>query len=155
MMGAGKTTVGRCLAKELNCQFLDSDKLIEKKENRTIDAIFKESGESYFRNLEDLIIKQFENKPCVYSTGGGLPIHNRNIDRLKEIGQVIYLKTSIEELLYNRIKNNSSRPNFNDHLSFENLLKQREPIYIEADFVVTTDSKSPKEIAREISLLID
>ena len=155
MMGAGKTTVGRYLAKELNCQFLDSDKLIEKKENRTIQAIFKDSGESYFRILESEIINQFENKPCVYSTGGGLPVYNKNIDKLKDIGQVIYLKTSIEELLNNRIKNNTSRPKFKDSFSFENLLKQREPIYLKADFVVTTDSKSPKEIAREISLLID
>ena len=155
MMGAGKTTVGRYLAKELNCQFLDSDKLIEKKENRTIQAIFKDSGESYFRILESEIINQFQNKPCVYSTGGGLPAYNKNINKLKDIGQVIYLKTSIEELLYNRIKNNTSRPKFIDSISFEKLLKQREPIYLKADFVVTTDSKSPKEIAREISLLID
>ena len=155
MMGAGKTTVGRYLAKELNCQFLDSDKLIEKKENRTIQAIFKNSGESYFRILESEIINQFENKPYVYSTGGGLPVYNKNIEKLKDIGQVIYLKTSIEELLNNRTKNNTSRPKFIDSFSFEKLLKQREPIYLKADFVVITDSKSPKEIAREISLLID
>jgi len=73
---------------------------------------------------------------------------------LKDIGQVIYLKTSIGELLNNRINNNFSRPMFQDAISFENLLKQREPIYCEADFVVTTDSKTPEEIASEISLLI-
>ena len=54
-----------------------------------------------------------------------------------------------------RTKNNTSRPKFIDSFSFEKLLKQREPIYLKADFVVITDSKSPKEIAREISLLID
>lgn len=155
MMGAGKSTVGRYLAKALNYQFLDTDQLIEKKENRTIEAIFKESGESYFRNLETDIINQFDNKTCVYSTGGGLPIYNKNIDKLKDIGQVIYLKTSTSELLNNRIKNNFSRPMFKDAISFENLLKQREPIYCEADFVVTTDFKTPKEIASEISLLIE
>ena len=154
MMGAGKSTVGRHLAKALNYKFFDTDQLIEKQENRTIEAIFKESGESYFRNIERNIINQFENKKCVYSTGGGLPIYNKNIHKLKDIGQVIYLKTSIGELLNNRIKNNSSRPMFKDAISFENLLKQREPIYCEADFVVTTDSKTPEEIASEISLLI-
>ncbi len=155
MMGAGKSTVGRYLAKALNYQFLDTDQLIERKENRTIEAIFKESGESYFRNIERDIINQFDNKTCIYSTGGGLPIYNRNIDKLKDIGQVIYLKTSISELLNNRIKNNSTRPKFQDAISFTNLLKQREPIYLEADFVVTTDSKIHEEIASEISLLIE
>ena len=67
---------------------------------------------------------------------------------------MVYLKTSIVELLNNRIKNNFSRPMFQDAISFENLLKQREPIYCEADFVVTTDSKSPEEIAIEISFLL-
>jgi shikimate kinase len=154
MMGAGKSTVGSYLAKALNYQFFDTDQLIEKKENRTIESIFKESGESYFRNIERDIINQFENKTCVYSTGGGFPIYNKNIDKLKDVGQVVYLKTSIVELLNNRIKNNFSRPMFQDAISFENLLKQREPIYREADFVVTTDFKTPEEIASEISLLI-
>ena len=154
MMGAGKSTVGSYLAKALDYQFFDTDQLIEKKENRTIESIFKESGESYFRNIERDIINQFENKTCVYSTGGGFPIYNKNIDKLKDIGQVVYLKTSIVELLNNRIKNNFSRPMFQDAISFENLLKQREPIYREADFVVTTDFKTPEGIASEISLLI-
>jgi len=154
MMGAGKSTVGRHLAKALNYKFFDTDQLIEKQENRTIEAIFKESGESYFRNIERDIINQFKNKKCVYSSGGGLSIYNKNIHKLKDIGQVIYLKTSIGELLNNRINNNFSRPMFQDAISFENLLKQREPIYCEADFVVTTDSKTPEEIASEISLLI-
>ena len=155
MMGSGKSTVGRYLAKELNYHFLDTDQLIEKKENRTIEAIFKDSGESYFRNIERDIINQFENKTCIYSTGGGLPIHNRNIDKLKEIGKVVYLKTSIKELLKNRIKDNLDRPMFKNKNSFKSLLKQRESIYLEADFVVTTDSKNPKEVVREIRLLID
>ena len=155
MMGAGKSTVGRNLAKALNYKFFDTDQLIEKQENRTIEAIFKENEESYFRNIERDIINQFENKKCVYSTGGGLPIYNNNIYKLKDIGQVIYLKTSIGELLNNRINNNLPRPMFQDAISFENLLKQREPIYCEADFVVTTDSKTPEKIASEISLLIE
>jgi shikimate kinase len=155
MMGAGKSTVGRHLAKALNYKFFDTDQLIEKQENRTIEAIFKESGESYFRNIERDIINQFENKKYVYSTGGGLPIYNKNIHKLKDIGQVLYLKTSTVELLKNRIKNNSSRPMFQDIISFENLIKQREPIYCEADFIVTTDFKTPEEIASEISLLIE
>ena len=155
MMGAGKSTVGRHLAKALNYKFFDTDQLIEKHENRTVEAIFKKNGESYFRNIERDIINQFKNKKCVYSTGGGLPIYNKNIHKLKDIGQVIYLKTSIGELLNNRIKDNFSRPMFKDAISFENLLKQREPIYFEADFIVTTDSKTPQEIASEISLLIE
>ena len=62
MMGAGKSTVGRHLAKALNYKFFDTDQLIEKQENRTIEAIFKESGESYFRNIERDIINQFKIK---------------------------------------------------------------------------------------------
>ena len=155
MMGAGKSTVGRCLAKTLKYKFLDTDQLIEEQEKRTIESIFKENGESYFRNIERDIISQFDNKKCVYSTGGGFPIFNRNIDKLKDIGQVVYLKTSSMELLNNRIKNNSSRPMFQYATSFEKLLKQRESIYYEADFVVKTDDKTPEKIASEISLLIE
>ena len=68
---------------------------------------------------------------------------------------MVYLKTSSIELLNNRIKNNSSRPMFQDTTSFEKLLKQRESIYYEADFVVKTDYKTPEKIASEISLLIE
>ena len=155
MMGAGKSTVGRCLAKTLKYKFLDTDQLIEEQEKRTVESIFKENGESYFRDIERDIFNQLDNKKCVYSTGGGFPIFNRNIDKLKDIGQVIYLKTSTGELLNNRIKNNFSRPMFQDANSFKKLLKQRESIYYEADFVVKTDDKTPEKIASEISLLIE
>ena len=155
MMGAGKSTVGRCLAKTLKYKFIDTDQLIEEQERRSIESIFKENGESYFRNIERDIINQFDKKKCVYSTGGGFPIFNRNIDKLKVIGQVVYLKTSSVVLLNNRIKNNSSRPMFQDATSFEKLHKQRESIYCEADFIVKTDYKTPEEIAGEISLLIE
>ncbi len=155
MMGAGKSSVGRCLAKTLKYKFIDTDQLIEEQEKRSIESIFKENGESYFRNIERDIINQFDKKKCVYSTGGGFPIFNRNIDKLKVIGQVVYLKTSSVVLLNNRIKNNSSRPMFQDATSFEKLHKQRESIYCEADFIVKTDYKIPEEIASEISLLIE
>ena len=155
MMGAGKTTVGRYLAEELNYQFIDTDTLVEKKEKRSIETIFKDSGEDYFRNIECEIIAQFKNQLVVYASGGGFPIYNGNIDKIKEIGKVVYLNTSIEELLKNRIKDNLDRPMFKNKNSFKSLLKQRESIYLEADFVVTTDSKNPKEVVREIRLLID
>lgn len=136
-MGAGKTEVGRILAKNAGLNFIDLDFLIETYEGMTISEIFKQKGEDYFRNLEKEILQEIkknkndilsslvkyidatrnsenllineQGKPWVISTGGGMPAFNDNLKVLKNIGRVIYLKAD-SKTIYERIKNESHRP---------------------------------------------
>ena len=72
LMGAGKSVIGKLLAKELRIRHYDSDKLIEKKLNKSINQIFSDHGESYFRNIEeDIVLSLLDKKNCVISLGGG------------------------------------------------------------------------------------
>ncbi len=113
MMGSGKTTIGKLLAKELSYSFVDTDSLIVEKENRSINDIFANSGESYFRNVEANILKEALNdQNQIISTGGGIIKKNENIKLLKEKSLVIYLKAN-EETLFNRLKEDTTRPLLN------------------------------------------
>ena len=117
-MGAGKSTIGKKLAEKLNYDFLDSDLAIENQQGMTVNSIFSGKGESFFRELESLFIEGLkEKKNMIIATGGGLPCFNNNMDKMKEIGLVIYLKAS-PQIIFNRILNNESRPLLKN-LSFE------------------------------------
>lgn len=154
LMGAGKTTVGKLIANKLNFPFIDIDDEIEKKENIKIAQIFKEKGESYFRQLETAIIKEVSSlKSHVISTGGGAPVSQININNLKQNGIIFYLSSSIE-VLYERLSNETgNRPLLYDNdpkIKLENLLKQRERYYLKADYTIKTDNKLPDYISNEI-----
>ena len=103
MMGSGKTTVGKILANKINFKFIDSDDLIEKQEDKSINDIFLLKGENYFRELEKNLISKFKYKSFVLATGGGLPVFNDNFDKLINIGTIVYLKTSFKELVINMV----------------------------------------------------
>ena len=85
MMGCGKTTIGELLAKELCYKFIDTDSLIVEKENRSINDIFENDGEQYFRKVETNVLKEaLNNQNQIISTGGGIVKSNENITLLKE-----------------------------------------------------------------------
>ena len=154
-MGSGKTNVGRQLAKKLHYTFCDTDQLIEKENETSVQNIFAAYGEEYFRRLETAAIQKLYGNMTrtVLSTGGGLPITEGNGQLLRRLGYVIYLKTS-KETLMKRLEGDTSRPLLaGEHAEerIESLLQARTPIYENvAHFSVITDNKKFHEIISEI-----
>lgn len=145
---SGKSTLGRELSKILKYDFIDTDILIEEIEGKSIKEIFKIYGEDYFREKELEIIKKLKKENNkVISTGGGLPIYNGNIYKLKNIGFTVYLKVSLEELIKRMIKKeNNTRPLLknNDTKFLEGMYKDRIEIYEKAHTTIcnTNQKKS-------------
>ena len=145
-MGSGKSTLGKNLAETLNYDFIDSDLWIEKEQGISIDSIFSSKGEAFFRELELKFIQNLNQfNPTIIATGGGLPCFNGNIEKLKEIGTVIYLKVS-PEIIVERIKFDDRRPLLNkkDHhekIDFiQNKLKERNVFYKQAHFTIDANN---------------
>lgn len=152
-MGAGKSVIGRRVARELGYRFLDSDHVIEKKQGKRIPEIFEESGEAYFRQLERAFIESgHPDTGCVISCGGGLVVQDGMKERLKEKGVVICLFASVESII-ERTARNKNRPLLNvpdPAAKVRALLKEREPIYMAAGTCITTDGRSIPEVTRHM-----
>jgi shikimate kinase len=152
-MGSGKTEVGKRLAQRLGYAFLDTDKLIEEKTGKSISEIFREEGESSFRELETEVIKNLSGiTGYIISTGGGIVIREENILSLKNIGLVIWLKTSPETII-NRISSETHRPLLNVDNPLEQikkLLSIREQFYSKADVSIDTDGLEVDEVVKVI-----
>ena len=140
-MGSGKTTVGKFLAKTMDMKFVDIDKVIEALEKKSINDIFHEKGQNYFRDLErEVILQESLKNDCVIATGGGSILDNENIKRLKETSFIVFLNATIE-CLYLRLKDNTTRPILNDaedkRKLIEELLEKRKFLYqISADYII-------------------
>lgn len=154
-MGSGKTSVGNQLARLLGFGFIDTDTLIEEQEKESISSIFENRGEEYFRELETKLLSGLRDslKSCVLSTGGGLPLLKENRDMLKEMGFVVYLEASPDELK-RRLSQDESRPllkKIQSDEAFAGMLNVRAPVYEEfADFKILTDGKTPLQLAKII-----
>ena len=110
-MGAGKTTLGKALARRMNLSFIDTDNYIEKRYYTKISDIFAIEGEERFRDIEHRIIEEIsEIEDVVISTGGGLPCFNDNMAVMNSFGITVYLKTSAEELAARLIMSKNERP---------------------------------------------
>ena len=110
-MGAGKTTLGKALARLMNLSYIDTDQYIEKRYHKKISEIFAAQGEERFRDIERRIINEiseFEN--IIVSTGGGLPCFNDNMAVMNSFGTTVYLETSIKELAARLEVSKSVRP---------------------------------------------
>lgn len=154
MMGSGKTSVGKALAKKRpEMFFMDIDEIIVAKEQLPIIQIFEQQGEFYFRNYETVIAESFQNdENLIIATGGGFCQRIENINYLKKKGTLFYLKAPIN-VLYDRVKNDDTRPlirTSNPKSTLEKLLLEREKNYQKADFTIDVSSKSPEVIADEI-----
>ena len=155
-MGAGKTTIGKALAERLSWDFIDTDAEIEKEQGRKISEIFETEGEQAFRDMETRLLKKLEKseEQFVLSIGGGIPVREENRELLRQIGTVVYLKATKEELV-RRLSGDTSRPLLQGGALEEKvaaLMAARESIYVEtAHQEVVTDGKSVKELIEKIS----
>jgi shikimate kinase len=154
LMGAGKTTVGRLLAKSLSVPFYDSDKAIEDITGVDIATIFEFEGEKGFRIRENKMIKELtELEDIVMATGGGVILNEENRTQLKENGFVVYLKCSVDRIV-DRTSRNTQRPLLNVDSPKEKiqaLLNERESLYQScADFVIDSGQIQSKAAVKEI-----
>ncbi len=153
-MGAGKSTIGRQLARKLGLTFYDSDKVVEDRTGVSIPTIFNIEGEQGFRDREEQVIADLTAMPNVLiATGGGSVLRDINRQHLKDGGIVIYLKASADQL-YQRIKNDKNRPLMqteNPLQTLRELLQVREPLYFDvADLIIPTGKQKVSVILREI-----
>ena len=152
-MGTGKTLVGKELAKGLKMSYLDTDKLIEKREKAKICRIFQEKGEDYFRRLETKIIKEVSSLDrCVISTGGGAILKKENLAALKRKGVIICLSANPKVIL-KRTSKSQNRPllkSKDPKSRVLGLLSQRRSFYEKADFEVDTSELATSEVVERI-----
>jgi len=142
-MGAGKTSIGKKLAKKLACPFMDTDKLIAIEEGMSISKIFELKGEAYFRSLEKKLIEGLiTDEFKIVATGGGLPCHNDLMSTLNILGTCVYLKVKPETLFLRLKEGKFKRPliaNFEDEalrIFIEEKLLEREKTYLKAAIVL-------------------
>lgn len=159
LMGAGKTTVGRALAKKLNKRFIDSDHEIEARTGASISLIFEIEGEASFRQRESEVIRELTAQDnIVLATGGGAILRPENREYLKSHGTVIYLRASINSILQ-RTSHDKSRPllqTADPRQRLEQLACEREPYYLEvADFVVETGRPNVQSLVQTIISQLD
>ena len=152
--GSGKSSVGKKLAKHLNYNFLDTDRIIEKTTSLSIDETINTKGEKEFRNIETEVLSKIDfSQNNVISTGGGLPTEKDNIRIMKNNGSIIWLKASIDSI-FDRLKNSKEiRPLIGNHIEKENiesLYNSRQSVYNIADFSIDTDNKNLDEITKEL-----
>ncbi len=157
MMGSGKTTVGKLLAEKLQYRFLDTDSLIENVTHKTINQIFAEEGETYFRELESQILAEVSTYiRSVIATGGGIVLKQENWSYLHH-GMIIWLDTPVE-VLVKRLAEDETRPllqqgDLSDKLT--NIIAQRQSLYQQADINISVKSnQTPNDIVEQIIKLI-
>ena len=153
-MGAGKSTIGRLLAKELRLPFKDSDKEIEQRTGADIPWIFDVEGEQGFREREQAMIAELcELDGVVIATGGGVVLRPENRQALRSRGRVVYLHASVEQQL-ERTSRDRNRPllrNAEPGKVLRNLMEIRDPLYREiADVIIETDERPPRLVVQEI-----
>jgi shikimate kinase len=156
-MAAGKTTVGRALADELGWCFVDTDNDIEAQEGKAIAEIFRERGESYFRELETKMIRGRISRieagdPCVMALGGGAFVQAKNWEIIQNNGVTVWLDCRLERVR-KRLGDDLTRPLAQDHSALSQLFEDRRPLYARADFRVEVDTDDVDRIVKKILAL--
>jgi shikimate kinase len=152
-MGAGKSSVGRILARRLGRCFVETDEMITAAEGRPIPEIFLERGEAHFRALEDEAVRLLALKRGdVIATGGGLPCRDGLPEALRAIGTVVWLSGEFAAL-YERALRGGDRPMLHGRTreQAEALYESRKPFYAKADVTVDTTTLSPDQVAAQVA----
>ncbi|MEK6212051.1 MAG: shikimate kinase [Pseudomonadota bacterium] len=158
MMGAGKTSVGRVLAKRLQKTFYDSDHVIEDRTGVKIPVIFEIEGEAGFRVRESAVVDELTAlRDIVLATGGGAVLSEKNSDRLRTRGTVVYLRASVRDLL-NRTRHDKNRPLLqaaDPRARLTELYEKRDPLYREvAHLTVDTGNQSLTSLVNRLCQLL-
>ena len=158
MMGVGKSTVGKNLAQKLSYNFVDIDRTIESREGSSINLIFKNKSESYFRKLENEIsLEKLKEKNTVISLGGGAFL-NKSIRReIKNTSVSFWLDVDVSELI-KRLKKTKKRPllyNKNLSVTVNKIYLERKKTYSEADFRIKCNFLGPDKIVDKILKLYE
>ncbi len=154
-MGAGKSAVGKQLARRLGYEFADSDRFVEERTGVDVAYIFEREGEEGFRKRESAAIDTLtQRKRIVIATGGGAVLDPESRSRMASRGTVIYLQTSVHEQL-KRTRRSTHRPLLqtkDPKAALSSLLEIRDPLYREiADIVFPTDGQKVPNVARELA----
>lgn len=155
MPGAGKSTAGVLLARDLALNFIDTDLLIQQQQRRTLQQIIDDSGYQVLRQVEEQVILDNDFSAAVVATGGSAVYGSNGMNKLKELGQIVYLSCPLEELSL-RIQNFAERGIAADpKQSFEGIALEREKLYRQyADVEVKTDGLTPAEVVNAILALL-
>lgn len=153
-MGAGKSTIGRQLARALKRPFFDSDKEIEKRTGVSISWIFEMEGEAGFREREQTVIEELTaRKDIILATGGGAILAKENRRALRARGHVVYLSGTVDQL-YRRTAKDKSRPllqNGDRRQQIKTLLEHRDPLYREiADVIIKSGDHSVQQTVNDL-----
>lgn len=154
MMGAGKTSLGKALAKQSGLPFFDTDAYIKFQAGQSIPEIFRTKGEAAFRELEEECFYTLTSKAQWIATGGGFPCFNDLMVKMKQLGTVVYLKLTPEEL-HGRIQSYVNRPLLQTSQPLNELsriLLERTEIYEMADFIIN-GNQSTTNLVKEFQKL--
>lgn len=151
--GVGKTMIGRLIASRKEAIFLDVNKRIVEKENKTINDIFLDGGEEYFKKLEKEVLKNDIKPGMIISLGANTPKDEENRMLIKKSGKVIYLRAKVDTIYKNIADSYSKRPYLKNNfsiLTLEKKLEEMKPYYEElANYVVDIDNKTVNTIFQE------
>lgn len=153
--GSGKSTVGKLLAKHLNLELIDTDRVIEERQGRTISEIFLIEGEEGFRSIEkEVVLECLNQQDCVIALGGGSILDMEVRERLSQFSEVVFLDVSISNAAP-RVGFNKERPLLmgNPRQQWLQLMEKRRGIYEKlATRTVSTDNRKANEVAHEIAV---
>lgn len=159
-MGSGKSTLGKKLARMLQFDFIDTDKMIEESVGKKIPEIFRQEGEPFFRKREHELLQTLSGRAnVVVSAGGGMPCFEGNISLMKQLGVIVYLEAAPKLLAQRLAKSGQERPLLKGlsgeglEATIADMLQQRECFYKQADIIMNACSLTANDVLKAIESL--